>query len=916
MIPFLRLQTFFLLFLISMSIHAFGQIPTNWMDDSGINTFKETSTVYEGDFSCGIDVNTGTQANCDLSNLVEIPVVAGESFKISFYYFTSEHVRLRAAFDWVGFDATYSPNYAGPTTTGDWEEFVCEDIVPVDVTGVNLRIRSYDIGGFVAPETQFVDQIIFESPVGNVLYVANGNFEEWPSLLPEPTNYPTEFSATATDQQIELLWTDATGGQLPDAYLIMASDENVFTPPSDADFIANDLDLTDGQGAANVLYGEEEFIFANLNPETTYYFQIYPYTNFGLDVDYKTDGTAPSSEATTGAVLPEIVVTAPETGENWFRGQVYDVEWNVINVEGDVTIEITDDASSGNPVWTLLATVPASSESFSWQIPSEYPIGNDYQFRVSSLQVAALGLSGIFSIVDEPDFYNIVINEIMYNPPAALGDDDYWEYLEIYNNDTENVDLSGWSFTDGFEFIFADGTILNAGEYLLIARNPDTISAFYGISNLVGPFIDGALSNGGENVELSDAFGNVVDTVDYSDGGEWPSEPDGDGPSLSLIDPDFDNSLPESWEASIILYGTPGLPNNPTEPIIVVIFPNGGEMLQQGLSYEIIWNYAEVSGEVTIELINLSGSNEILASSVEVTTQSWIWEVAEGQELGDDYKIKIYSNDNNQIFDESDAIFSIIEMQPVPNLVITEIMYNPPESNNDSLEFIEIYNNDNIDVNLAGFSFVEGIEFTFAETTLNAGDYILVAVDSLAMLNVFDVNAFEWTGGALSNGGELIELQDGFGNIIDQVEYDDQLPWDTLADGGGPSLTLCDPDSDNSLPENWLASAEFAAVNSEGDSIYATPGEPCLTTEIQNIENETVHFYPNPNRGVFFFNAENSGIWNIEVYDLTGNRIYCATIESGEVIDITTKTSHGIYFIKATNILSHQVFSTKMIIKR
>ncbi|MBN2894042.1 MAG: lamin tail domain-containing protein, partial [Bacteroidales bacterium] len=45
----------------------------------------------------------------------------------------------------------------------------------------------------------------------------------------------------------------------------------------------------------------------------------------------------------------------------------------------------------------------------------------------------------------------------------------------------------------------------------------------------------------------------------------------------------------------------------------------------------------------------------------------------------------------------------------VPNLVITEINYNGPESNTDTTEFIEIYNNDTVAVNMAGFSFTKGI---------------------------------------------------------------------------------------------------------------------------------------------------------------------------------------------------------------
>ncbi|HOW30950.1 MAG TPA: lamin tail domain-containing protein [Bacteroidales bacterium] len=161
------------------------------------------------------------------------------------------------------------------------------------------------------------------------------------------------------------------------------------------------------------------------------------------------------------------------------------------------------------------------------------------------------------------------------------------------------------------------------------------------------------------------------------------------------------------------------------------------------------------------------------------------------------------------------------------NLVITEIMYNSPESGTDTLEFIEIYNNGN-DINLEGFSFSEGVSLTFPSYDLPAGNYMLVAANSAAMQNTFGVTALQWTSGALSNSGENITLVDPYGYIIDQVPYDDQTPWDSLADGFGPSLTLCDPNSDNSLAANWKASMEFIAVNAAGDSIFATPGSGCL----------------------------------------------------------------------------------------
>ncbi len=917
------MKHFYSLFLISLSLifppftGLNAQIPDNWQDDTGIVTFKSSEIVFEGNFSCGIEVNTGTQADCDLSNLISIPVSAGETFKISFWYFTTEHVRMRAALDWNEGNATYSPNYAGPTSTGDWEEFVYESTVPENATAVNLRVRCYDVSGFSAPETQYLDEVTFESPVGNPLTVANGYFENWPTALPEPTYYPTDFSANSTGLQIQLDWVDAIGEQLPDAYLILINDDDEFVPPADGNFVIDDLELEDGEGAVNVAFGEEQIVVSNLLPETTYYFRIYSYTNSGAEVDYKTDGIPPSAEATTGELQPELSVLSPQEGVTWYRGVVFDIVWSSLNLNGDVLIEITGNASSGNPAWVELATVAVANGVYGWYIPTDYPFGSDYQIRLTSQLLPLEALSGIFSIDDEPEIPLVVINEIMYNPPSALGDDDNWEFIEIYNNDTESVDLSGWSFSDGIDFNFSDGTILNAGAYLVIARVPDTIADFYGISNLTGPFENGtALNNGGENVELSDGSGNVVDFVDYDDGGDWPSEPDGDGPSLSLINPDFDNNLPESWEASVVPFGTPGVINNPEEPFIAVTYPNGGEVLQKELTYDITWTFDDLNGNVSIKLVSQSGGTTMLDESVDVTQNTWEWEIADTIPTGDDYLIKITSLENPDVTDESDNVFSIIDLQPLPDLVITEIMYNPPENGTDSLEFIEIYNNDDFTVMLEGFYFSDGIEFTFPDISLEPAAYLLVAVDSLAMHNTFEVAAWQWSGGALSNGGETVELMDSFDNFVDVVTYSDQLPWDTLADGGGPSLTLCDPDSDNSLPENWLVSAEFAALNDEGAEIYATPGGPCVTTRVIESENKLdIHIFPNPNNGIFTLKTDTESPVNISIQALSGVKILERQHVSGTV-GVNEQLQPSVYVLTVENLITGETTYRKLIIQQ
>ncbi|MBN2018246.1 MAG: T9SS type A sorting domain-containing protein [Candidatus Cloacimonetes bacterium] len=167
--------------LLLLSGMCFAQaLPDDWTGDTDIDTYKEEIEVHGGTYSCKVVVNSGTQANCDFSNDVEIAVTAGNTYTVSFWAYTSEHVRITCALDWVGASSTYPGTYIGPDT-GGWAQYTQSDEVPSGVTGVNLRLRFYDTSGFSAPETCYVDDVTFECPTGTPLTVTNGDFESWPS---------------------------------------------------------------------------------------------------------------------------------------------------------------------------------------------------------------------------------------------------------------------------------------------------------------------------------------------------------------------------------------------------------------------------------------------------------------------------------------------------------------------------------------------------------------------------------------------------------------------------------------------------------------------------------------------------------------------------------------------------------------
>jgi len=156
-----------------------------------------------------------------------------------------------------------------------------------------------------------------------------------------------------------------------------------------------------------------------------------------------------------------------------------------------------------------------------WQYPSAATPGAENQFII-------------------PD--TIVINEIMYHQaptyPDPVNDIRYREntseWIELFNRGGETIDLSGWKLRDAISYEFPPDTELGAGGFLVIG----------------GDEFSGTLNNRGERIELRDANDNTADQLTYREGGRWPALADGGGASLELIDPDSDNGIPESWDAS------------------------------------------------------------------------------------------------------------------------------------------------------------------------------------------------------------------------------------------------------------------------------------------------------------------------------------------------------------------------------
>ncbi len=241
-------------------------------------------------------------------------------------------------------------------------------------------------------------------------------------------------------------------------------------------------------------------------------------------------------------------------------------------------------------------------------------------------------------------------------------------------------------------------------------------------------------------------------------------------------------------------------------------------------------------------------------------------------------------------------------------IVINEINYNS-SIDIDPEDWVEFYNPLDSPVDISGWIFKDSNdtnEFVFPDNTIiTPYGYLVLCNDTAAFHTVFpDVDnyigdlAFN-----LSNASELIRLYNSESSIVDSLTYDDSVPWPVEPDGTGYTLALQDPNSDNSLPENWTYSSN-----------YGTPG--VVNDWVSGVDEIEIPIafslgqnYPNPfNPSTTIpFSIPRSGMVTIEIYSILGQRVKVILDEymSAGYHSIVFKVddlANGIYFytIKAS----------------
>ncbi len=201
-------------------------------------------------------------------------------------------------------------------------------------------------------------------------------------------------------------------------------------------------------------------------------------------------------------------------------------------------------------------------------------------------------------------------------------------------------------------------------------------------------------------------------------------------------------------------------------------------------------------------------------------------------------------------------------------MLISAIQYNSLEDAD--AEFIQLYNPSTATVDLTNYVLSEGIDLVFPSVQIAPSETILIVKDA-SLFTETTGQVVEWTNGKLSNGGETIRLSDAHGIIVDQVTYDDALPWSLEADGLGAWLVLISPDLDNHFVESWKAET--------------------VLTDIEGVENESISIqvFPNPAKDYLKIQSSHLLLKRVELFNILGQKLLDLDFEGMYEVELDLK---------------------------
>ncbi|MHA2029649.1 MAG: Ser-Thr-rich GPI-anchored membrane family protein, partial [Candidatus Kariarchaeaceae archaeon] len=374
-----------------------------------------------------------------------------------------------------------------------------------------------------------------------------------------------------------------------------------------------------------------------------------------------------------------ITVVAPNGEESWQAGTSQVITW-IDNINENVTIELY----KGGTLHSVIDPSTGSDGLKFWDIPFTLEPGTDYKVKITSVDDP--------SITDFSDAnFTIIGNQIAVTSPNGgeilLEADDYiitWNdnltgsvKIQLIKNDLFHSSITTSTPSDG-SYTWNPPASTPSGTDYKIKIISVADATIFDLSDSTFTIISNSITvlspNGGENwvigsthtiTWIDDISGQVK--IELYKAGVIDTTIAISVPSSGSYNWDFAGVTPGTdYRIKILSIDQPALfdmSNNDFTLFagdITVTSPNGGESWQAGNSQIVLWN-DNIDGEVIIELYKGGVPDSVysLISGRTASDGAKNWDIPFDIPSGDDYQVKITSVENSNIFDFSDADFSI-----------------------------------------------------------------------------------------------------------------------------------------------------------------------------------------------------------------------------------------------------------------
>ncbi len=436
-------------------------------------------------------------------------------------------------------------------------------------------------------------------------------------------------------------------------------------------------------------------------------------------------------------------------------------------------------------------------------------------------------LSFEFLLPETPVEGDLVITEIFPDPTPPVGLPDF-EYIELYNASEKVLSLAGLGLSTGSTPRVIDAyTMLPQTYVILCDQDAAAALAVYGEVATLASFP--ALTNGGDELILTDVGGNVLVSLTYD--ASWYQNPlraEG-GYAMELINPDLPNDCPGNWTASLALAGgTPGQENSVSgtvleniPPVLLTAFaPN---------ATEIVVRFDDVldSGIDLTDFFTITPTIAVGTALLEPDRQSVRLFLSSPLAENTVYVVSALSGLKDCIGNETITASTVqvgLTVNPEPgDLIINEILFNP---NTGGVDFLELYNPGNRILSLQGLrlrneAITSGTISTTVEsnTVLLPGEFVVFTSNPANILQEYTVpkpaalveNALPSMG---DDEGNISVYNSSF-LLLDALNYTEDWHSRLLSDRDGVSLERLRAETITQSEGNWASAASTVG--------YATP---------------------------------------------------------------------------------------------